>query len=110
MLPVDEVRLRHMRDAANDAMAFVKGKARADLESDRLLVLGLMKAIEIIGEAASRISDETCAQIPDVPWPDVIGMRNRLIHGYYDINLNILWRTLEDLPFLIYHIERALPS
>jgi len=109
MLPADEVRLRHMRDAANDAMAFVKGKSRGDLDNDRLLVLGLMKAIEIIGEAASRLSNETCAELPDVPWADVIGMRNRLVHGYYDINLNILWKTVEDLPFLIYAIERVLP-
>jgi uncharacterized protein with HEPN domain len=102
------VRLRHMLDAANDAMAFVRGKKRSDLDNERLLVLGLMKAIEIIGEAASRISDETCAELPDVPWPDVIGMRNRLVHGYYDINLNILWKTVEELPLLAYAVERAL--
>jgi len=102
------VRHRHMLDAANDAMAFVRGKKRSDLDNERLLVLGLMKAIEIIGEAASRISDETCAQLPDVPWPDVIGMRNRLVRGYYDINLNILWKTVEELPLLAYSVERAL--
>ena|SRR5437867_2048738 len=108
MQPADEVRLRHMLDAANDALAFVKGKSRGNLDNDRLLVLGLMKAIEIIGEAASRLSDEACAELPDVPWPDVIGMRNRLVHGYYDINLNILWKTIEDLPFLVYAMKRAL--
>ena len=98
----------HMRDAANDAMAFVRGKSRGDLDDDRLLVLGLMKAIEIVGEAASRLSDEARDELPDVPWPDVIGMRNRLVHGYYDINLNILWKTIEDLPFLVYSIDRVL--
>jgi len=105
----DVVRLRHMLDAAREAMRFTRGKQREDLNKDRLLVFGLVKAMEIIGEAAWQISDETRAQLPQIPWTDIIGMRHRLVHAYFDINLDILWRTLqEDLPPLIAALEKAL--
>jgi len=105
----DVVRLRHMLDAAREAMRFTRGKQREDLNTDRLLVFGLVKAMEIIGEAAWQISDETRAQLPQIPWTDIIGMRHRLVHAYFDINLDILWRTLqEDLPPLIAALEKAL--
>ena len=105
----DVVRLRHMLDAAREAMRFTRGKQREDLNTDRLLVFGLVKAMEIIGEAAWQISDETRAQLPQIPWTDIIGMRHRLVHAYFDINLDILGRTLqEDLPPLIAALEKAL--
>ena len=105
----DVVRLRHMLDAAREAMRFTRGKQREDLNTDRLLVFGLVKAMEIIGEAAWQISDEARAQLPQIPWTDIIGMRHRLVHAYFDINLDILWRTLqEDLPPLIAALEKAL--
>jgi uncharacterized protein with HEPN domain len=105
----DVVRLRHMLDAARDAMRFTSGKQREDLNTDRLLVFGLVKAVEIIGEAAWQTSEETRSQLPQIPWTDIIGMRHRLVHAYFDINLDILWRTLqEDLPPLIAALEKAL--
>ncbi len=97
----DAVRLRHMLDAAEEALEFAQGAARDDLSRDRKLTLALIKEIEIIGEAAYQISDETRSQLPDIPWDDIVGMRHRLVHAYFDINLDILWKTLqEDLPLL----------
>jgi uncharacterized protein with HEPN domain len=105
----DRVRLQHMLDAAREAIGFVQGRARTDLDSDRMLVLSLVKGIEIVGEAANQVSKATREQLPGIPWADIVGMRNRLIHAYFDINLEILWRTVQyDLPPLIAVLERVL--
>jgi uncharacterized protein with HEPN domain len=105
----DLVRLRHMRDAAHDALSFVAGRARQDLDSDRQLAMALVKCIEIVGEAANAVSQETRDQVPMLPWADMIGMRNRLVHGYYDINYDILWGTLrQDLRPLIALLDGVL--
>lgn len=105
----DTVRLRHMLDAAREAVAFAAGRQRADLDHDRMLVLALVKDIEIVGEAAYQISQQTRGQFPDIPWEDVIGMRHRLVHAYFDINLDILWKTVEgDLPPLIEMLKQAI--
>jgi uncharacterized protein with HEPN domain len=102
MLLDDQIRLRHMMDAAQQVTAFVQNRIRADLEQDRMLVLALTKGIEIVGEAASRLTDATRNNHPEIPWAGIIGMRNRLIHAYFDINLDILWQTIEeDIPALI---------
>ncbi len=90
----DEVRLRHMLDAAQEALSFVHGLARSDLDENRMLVLSLTKEVEIIGEAAHRISVDTRDNLQSIPWADVIGMRHRLIHAYFDINLDVLWQTV----------------
>jgi uncharacterized protein with HEPN domain len=102
MLRNDAIRLRHMLDAAQEATDFARGRTRSDLNDSRMLVLSLVKAIEIIGEAAFRISPATRAELQDIPWDAIIGMRHRLVHAYFDINLDILWRTVTDeLPSLI---------
>jgi len=75
-----------MRDAALEALAFTNAKTREDLDRDRKLVLALVKEMEIIGEAAFKISKETREQLPGVPWNDIVGMRHRLIHAYFEIN------------------------
>lgn len=68
-----------------------------------------MRQIEIIGEAASKVSPETCAELAEVPWPDIVGIRNRLIHAYFDVNLDILWSTIQrSLPDLIRKLEVAV--
>lgn len=98
----DRIRLQHMLDAANEALSFARGKDRPDLDDNRMLVLALVKDIEIIGEAAYQIPQETREQLQDIPWEDIVGMRHRLVHAYFDINLDILWQTVqEDLPGLI---------
>jgi uncharacterized protein with HEPN domain len=76
-----------------------------------MLVQALVKSIEIIGEAASRMSADTKANLVDIPWQDIIGMRNRLVHAYFDIDLDILWQTIEtELPKLVASLEQALPK
>ena len=96
------VRLHHMLDAAQEAIAFAQGHIRRDLDEDRKLVLALVKDIEIIGEAAYQVSQTTREQLPKIPWDDIVGMRHRLVHAYFDINLDIVWRTVQDdLPPLL---------
>jgi len=87
----DAVRLRHMLDAANKALEFTEGKSRGDLDSDEKLALALVRLLEIFGEAAAGLSEEFKGKHPDIPWRSVIGTRNRLIHGYFDVDLDIVW-------------------
>ena len=106
----DCIRLHHMLDAARDAVGFAQGKKRNDLDSDRQLVMAVVKCVEIIGEAASQVSEETRSEISNLPWIDMINMRHRLVHAYYDINLNVVWATIQkDLPSLIKALE-AIPD
>ncbi|WP_373501841.1 DUF86 domain-containing protein [Desulfococcus sp.] len=103
----DIVRLRHMLDAAHEAAGFAKGRMRVDLNGDRQLVLAIVKDLEIIGEAACQVSQTGRDGLPQIPWEDIIGMRHRLVHAYFDINLDILWKTIkEDLPPLIAELEK----
>lgn len=107
----DLIRLRHMRDYASEAIKLSQGKTREDLDNDRLLELALVRLMEIVGEAAARVTRATQQQLPDIPWPEVTAMRNRLIHGYDRIDNDILWDTIElDLPSLIVAIESFLSS
>ncbi|MSP11805.1 MAG: DUF86 domain-containing protein [Chloroflexi bacterium] len=106
----DEIRLRHMLDAAREARSFIVGRKRADLNQDRVLVLALVKSVEIVGEAAFTMSETTKEMSPNIPWADIIGMRHRLVHAYFDINLDVLWQTVQnDLPTLIAQINPLVP-
>lgn len=105
----DVIRLQHMRDAAAEALQFAARKTRADLDHDRMLILAILKDLEIIGEAAGRVSREIKQCNPTVPWDEIVGMRNRLIHGYFDVNLDVVWETIShDLPELLADIDRVL--
>lgn len=107
----DLIRLRHMFDSALEAVSFVANKSRKDLEGDRMLTLSLVKSIEIIGEAASRVTAGTQGKLDTIEWANIISMRNRLIHAYYDIDLDIVWSTVtEDLPPLIEHLRKIMPT
>jgi uncharacterized protein with HEPN domain len=107
----DQVRLRHMLDAAREAIFFASGRKRTDLDSNRMLVLSLVKAIEIVGEAAYQLNDTTRGEFSAIPWSDIIGMRHRLVHAYFEINHDMLWQTVqEDLPPLVAMLEAILPS
>ena len=109
MQSTDLVRMRHMLDAAREAVSFIAGKNRQDLDGSRMLALSLVKDIEILGEAASKVTEEGKREYPDIPWRDIIAMRNRLIHGYFDIDLNIVWHTVTDeLPPIIQQLEKGL--
>lgn len=107
----DRVRLQHMLDAAHDALTFTQNRSRNDLDTDRMLTLALVKCIEIIGEAAGQVSRETRITVPDIPWANIVGMRNRLIHVYHDVNHDIVWQTIQqDLPGLIPKLETILQA
>lgn len=106
----DIIRLRHMLDAAKAAVSFIKGRDRASLDNDQQKIFALENAVEIIGEAAIKLSKECREDLPQIPWAKIISMRNRLIHAYSDINLDILWKTaVEDAPVLIAELEKIIP-
>ena len=96
MNPRDRVRLQHLADALNSAIRFARGRERGDLDSDEMLLFALVRAVEIAGEAASQVTAETRAQLPDLPWSSIVGMRNRLVHAYFDVNRDILWTTVTE--------------
>jgi uncharacterized protein with HEPN domain len=109
MNPHDRVRLRHMADAIGAAMRFTSGRARGDLDTDEMLLFALVRAVELVGEAAARVTDETRSQMPDLPWAAIVGMRNTLVHGYFDINRDILWNTVtEAIPPVAQRLQAAL--
>ena len=102
----DIVRLEHILDAAREAVGFAQGQSRQALDADRKLSLAIIHLLEIVGEAAGGISQEFREMHPTVGWHKMIGMRNRLIHGYFDVNLDIVWNTvIKDLPELIKQVE-----
>jgi uncharacterized protein with HEPN domain len=103
----DQVRLQHMLEWGREATEIIAGLDRTDLEADRYRYLALLRTLEVIGEAASQVSAEGRAMLPQVPWRNIVGMRNRLIHAYFNINLNIVWSTaVDDLPLLLAELER----
>ena len=105
--PEDLVRLQHLRDAAEKATQFSSGKTRGDLDDDELLRLALTKLVEIVGEAAKQVSGPTRAAYPEVPWRAAARMRDRLVHHYFDIDLDVLWETITaDLPRLLSSVPR----
>lgn len=107
----DEIRLRHMLDAAREAVTFATDHTREDLDTSQILVRALSMSIGIIGEAASRVSSDVQSTHPEIPWPQIVGMRNRIIHAYFEVNLDILWETTTDrLPELIGQLEKILPE
>lgn len=93
MQPDDATRIKHIFEAAEEVQQFLRNRKKEDLFSDKLLLRAVTKSVEIIGEAAARLSLEAQAEIPEVPWRIIIGMRNWLIHAYFDINIHILWDT-----------------
>lgn len=100
------VTLSQMLDYAREARDLVQGKARADLDRERMLELSVLRLLEIIGEAATRLPHEIEDRHPEVPWASIIGLRNRLIHGYDDVDLDVVWGILiADLPELIGRLE-----
>ena len=104
-----QVRLRHMLDHAREAVEMARGRTREDLDADRMLSLALTRLVEVIGEAASRVPPDTRSRFPEIPWRQIIGTRNRLIHGYQEVSHDVLWSIVSgDLPPLIENLERIL--
>src|SRR5271156_520377 len=100
-----------MLDHAKEAVCMAQDRVRSDLDSDRKLNLSLVRLLEIVGEAAARVPADERKLSPDIPWPEVIGLRNRLIHGYDSVDFDILWEIVShDLPVLISALEEAVAT
>ncbi len=110
MSPDDVIRIRHMVEAIDLASTFVEGRGPDELKSNAMLRLALTRAVEIVGEAAARVSAEGRSSAPDLPWAAMIGMRNRLVHAYFDVDCEILWTTVTDsLPRLAVQLKALFP-
>jgi uncharacterized protein with HEPN domain len=111
MTPRDEISMRQMLDHAREAHQLAIGRKREDLETDRLFHLAMTRLLEIVGEAAGRVSQPTRDQHPQIVWPQIVGLRNRLTHGYDQVDCDILWSIVQnDLPKLIAGLEEVLGS
>ena len=98
----DLVRVYHMWEAAREAIGYAQGRRREDLEADRPLQHSLVRMLEVIGEAATSTTPQFREAHPGIPWRQMTGMRNRLVHAYFDINLDVVWQTVnQDLPPLV---------
>ena len=105
----DGAYLLDMLLSARDAVEFAQGITYSQFEQRRLHQNAIVKAVEIVGEAASQVSPSTREDQPHIPWSEIIGMRNRLVHAYFDIDADLVWRTVkEDLPKLITQLERIV--
>lgn len=104
-----ETTLKQMLSHAREAVSISTGKTRSDLDSDRLLNLALTRLVEIIGEAANRVPLSIQTKHPSLPWMQMIGARNRLIHGYDSVDYDILWAIItRDLPVIIQQLETII--
>jgi uncharacterized protein with HEPN domain len=105
----DRINLKDMLSHAREAVELLGDSSRNDLQLDRVMQLALTRLVEIIGEAANRVSAATQDKKPAIPWPQIIGMRNRLIHGYDVIDYDLLWDTItNDLPPLIESLQQIV--
>lgn len=105
------VSLRQMYDHAVEAKQFATGRTREDFGRDRMFYLSTVRLLEVVGEAANRIPRDFQQGVPDVPWGNLIALRNRIIHGYDTIDQQRLWETLQaDLDPLILALRKALRS
>ena len=111
MLNRDYVRLQHMLDASHAAVSHLSGKQREDLDQNRLLLNGVVRELEILGEAASQVTPSIQKQFSFLPWREMIGLRNRLIHAYFDVNNQTIWLVVkESLPPLISQLEQIIQN
>ncbi len=105
----DLILLRDMLDYARRAATAVGNRTRSDLDTDVVLAGALERFVEVIGEAAGRLTEATRKVSPEIPWHEMISMRNRLVHGYFSVDLDILWTVVtDDLPVLIARLERIV--
>jgi len=102
-------RLRHILDAVENAVLFTKDKQRRDMETNKMLAFALVRLLEIIGEAAHGISEDLKQKYPAVPWQQMTSMRNNLIHGYFQVDNDLIWQTVKkELPPLLTAIRDIL--
>ena len=107
--PDDLTKLYHMLDASRKVIEFSQGKNRNALDFDEMLSLALTRLLEIVGEAAKGISLEIRQRYNETPWKQIAGTRDRLIHGYYDVDLDVVWSIITvDIPLLIIELEKII--
>lgn len=100
-----------MLDAAETVIRITRDRSRQDLDSDVTLRLAVERGVEIIGEAASKVAADTRDAATGIPWLAIVGMRHRLSHAYFDINHDIVWKTVTDeLPELTRRLRHALAA
>ena len=105
----DRNRIAHMIDAAQEAQSFLVNKSFDDFVTNRQLAFAVVRALEIIGEAAAQTSQEFRENFSSVKWRDIISMRNKLIHAYFDINYEIVWRAVKkDIPELLLQLQKIM--
>lgn len=107
----DETRILDMIDAAEKARNFISGRTRKDLDHDEMLAFAVVRAIAIIGEAASRVSQATQTSLNHIPWTHIVGMRHRIVHDYLNVDYDIVWDVVTvDLPSLIGELKKIVLS
>ncbi len=106
----DLLYLGHMLDVSIQAVEKIRGKDREEYEGDENLRLALAHLIQMIGEAARRVSPESQQKYSQIPWSDVIGMRHKIVHDYLDVDFDVVWEVVTtDLPVLISHLLPIVP-
>jgi len=107
----DSVYLKHIRDAVAKIQVYVKGVSKSSFKRETLIQDAVIRQIEIIGEAAKRVSEKTRSENVQIPWQDISGMRNKLIHDYFGVDIEKVWLTVrKDIPLLKKQINRILES
>lgn len=107
--PDDRERFEHMLRAARDAISYARGRTRQDLDLDSMLLRALTNCVQVIGEAAARTTDAGRNMAPSLPWTKMVGMRHILVHAYYSIDADAMWRVVhQHLPTLMSELEAAL--
>lgn len=110
-MPKDDlVYVGHMLDKAQEALSLVHGKTRQDYDRDTVIRLALTHLIQVIGEAARRVSPSFCERCPQTPWDAIAGMRNKIVHDYMDVDEDIVWDSVvHELPLLVAELKRIVP-
>jgi len=107
----DTLYLGHMLDMTRKALELSRGVDRETFESDEKLQLALVHLIQVIGEAARRVSPERQLQHPGIPWGAIVGMRHRVVHDYMGVDIDMVWNTVQgDLPALSRMLEHMVPD
>lgn len=106
----DAVTLRQMLNHAEEIRELLRAKRRSSLDKNRVLALAIIRLLEVLGEAANRVSPDVKRRNPGIPWLQIVGLRNRLIHAYDVVDLDVLWLIVKhDLPRLIRELEKITP-
>lgn len=105
----DRIYVEHRIDTTHKAIGFIEGLSREDFDNNELLRLSLTHLLQVIGEAARRVSPDFRADYPAIPWKAIVGMRSKVVHDYLDVDEDVVWDTVKnDLPPLILELEKIL--